>query len=146
MPVLAKKYTVMRGTGNLIAITSTCAVLLSEPMYQSTTAAATQTNHEPSRCVQVLAKEYTAMREAGLELEGGYTPPITYITVLKRHRARLFPGEDAVNDGKGNVRPGTCVDAGVSLACGFDFYLNAHAGIQARLQYLPSLCVYVLCS
>ena len=90
-------------------------------------------------CVQVLASEYTAIREAGLELEGGYTPPITYITVLKRHRARLFPTDDASNDGKGNVRPGTCVDSGIALAFGFDFYLNAHAGIQVPL--LPSpLC------
>lgn len=88
---------------------------------------------------QVLAKEYTAIREAGLELEGGYTPPITYITVLKRHRARLFPTDDATNDGAGNVRPGTCVDSGVSLACGFDFYLSAHKGIQVR----PAIKLFV---
>jgi eukaryotic translation initiation factor 2C len=84
--------------------------------------------------MQVLAKEYTAIREAGLELEAGYTPPITYVTVLKRHRARLFPTDENTNDGSGNVRPGTCVDAGIALASGFDFYLNSHKGIQGTVK------------
>jgi eukaryotic translation initiation factor 2C len=82
----------------------------------------------------VLAREYTAIREAGLELEKGYTPPITYVTVLKRHRARLFPTDESANDGSGNVRPGTCVDTGISLASGFDFYLNSHKGIQGTVK------------
>jgi eukaryotic translation initiation factor 2C len=84
--------------------------------------------------LQVLAREYTAVREAGLELEAGYAPPITYITVLKRHRARIFPMDASSDDGKGNVRPGTCVDSGISLASGFDFYLNSHQGIQGTVK------------
>lgn len=85
-------------------------------------------------CMQVLAKEYTAIRNAGLALEDGYTPPITYITVLKRHRARLFPTAPDADDGGGNVRPGVCVDVGISLASGFDFYLSSHKGIQGTVK------------
>lgn len=84
--------------------------------------------------MQVLAKEYTAIRRAGLALEDGYTPPITYMTVLKRHRARLFPTGPEADDGGGNVRPGVCVDTGISLASGFDFYLNSHKGIQGTVK------------
>lgn len=84
--------------------------------------------------MQVLAQEYTAIRKAGLELEDGYTPPITYITVLKRHNARLFPIQPDADDGAGNVRPGVCVDQGITLANGFDFYLNSHKGIQGTVK------------
>jgi hypothetical protein len=38
------------------------------------------------------------------------------VTVLKRHRARLFPKEADSDDGGGNVRPGVCVDTGIALA------------------------------
>lgn len=82
----------------------------------------------------MLAQEYTAVRKAGLELEDGYTPPITYITVLKRHNARLFPASPEGDDGSGNVRPGMCVDSGITLANGFDFYLNSHKGIQGTVK------------
>lgn len=84
--------------------------------------------------MQVLAQEYTAIRKAGLDLEEGYTPPITYITVLKRHNARLFPTNADADDGGGNVRPGVCVDSGITLANGFDFYLNSHKGIQGTVR------------
>ena len=84
--------------------------------------------------LQVLAKEYRAVRLAGLQLSDNYTPPITYVTVLKRHNARLFPHDRAADDGKGNVKPGLCVDKGVTLANGFDFYLNSHKGIQGTVK------------
>ena len=75
------------------------------------------------------------MRTAGLALSDGYTPPITYVTVLKRHNARLFPTPGSpCDDGSGNVKPGTCVDQGITLAHGFDFYLNSHKGIQGTVK------------
>ena len=82
----------------------------------------------------MLAKEYNAVRGAGLQLSEGYTPPITYVTVLKRHNARFFPLDREADDGKGNVKPGLCVDLGISLAQGFDFYLNSHKGIQGTVK------------
>jgi eukaryotic translation initiation factor 2C len=84
--------------------------------------------------LQLLVKEYNAIREAGLELEDGYTPPITFITVLKRHRARFFPSSDEANDGGGNVKPGMCIDTSVTLPTGFDFYINSHKGIQGTVK------------
>jgi eukaryotic translation initiation factor 2C len=84
--------------------------------------------------MQVLAKEYNAVRAAGLALSENYTPPITYITVLKRHNARLFPGSPDAVDLNGNVKPGVCVDQGITLAHGFDFYLNSHKGIQGTVK------------
>ena len=83
--------------------------------------------------MQVLAQEYTAIRKAGLELEEGYTPPITYITVLKRHNARLFPINPDADDGGGNVRPGMCVDQGITLANGFDSVSYTHLTLPTIL-------------
>lgn len=82
-------------------------------------------------------QEYNAIRAACREMgdpSAEYCPPITYLTVLKRHMARLFPGDALSRDNqKGNVKPGVCVDDGIVLRHGFDFYLNSHVGIQARL-------------
>ena len=52
----------------------------------------------------------------------------------KRHRARFFPKTEAADDGGGNVRPGMCVDQDVTLAVGYDFYLNSHKGIQGTVR------------
>ena len=83
-------------------------------------------------------QEYNAIRAACSELgdpNSGYCPPITYITVLKRHKARLFPGDDLSRDNKvGNVKPGVVVDDGIALKHGFDFYLNSHIGIQGTVK------------
>ncbi|KAG2434383.1 hypothetical protein HYH02_012396 [Chlamydomonas schloesseri] len=79
---------------------------------------------------QVLAEEYTALRRACSELEAGYRPAITFVVVQKRHNTRLLPADRAASDPKGNVVPGTVVDAGITAPDGFDFYLNSHAGLQ----------------
>ena len=85
-------------------------------------------------CLQLLLDEYKSIRAAGCALEEGYTPPITFITVQKRHRARFFPKGPDADDGGGNVRPGMCVDQDVTLALGYDFYLNSHKGIQGTVR------------
>ena len=87
---------------------------------------------------KIAVQEYNAIRQACREMgdpAAEYCPPITYITVLKRHKARLFPGDNASRDHiKGNVKPGTCVDDGIALRHGFDFYLNSHVGIQGTVK------------
>lgn len=84
--------------------------------------------------LQLLLNEYKAIRGATEVLEEGYTPPITFITVQKRHRTRFFPKGPDADDGSSNVRPGMCVDQDVTLAFGYDFYLNSHKGIQGTVK------------
>lgn len=59
-----------------------------------------------------------------------YAPPITFLTVQKRHQTRLFPARREEGDRSGNVVPGTVVDSGICHPYEFDFFLNAHAGLQ----------------
>ena len=44
-------------------------------------------------CLQVLASEMNAIRDACRSLEEGYEPGITFIVVQKRHHTRLFCAE-----------------------------------------------------
>lgn len=66
----------------------------------------------------------------------GYCPPITYITVLKRHKARLFPGDANSDDGKGNVKPGTCVDAASTSTLSNFLYVRStkHSILQLKVS------------
>eukprot|EP00092_Neocalanus_flemingeri_P072437 GFUD01089177.1.p1 GENE.GFUD01089177.1~~GFUD01089177.1.p1 ORF type:complete len:635 (+),score=195.98 GFUD01089177.1:285-1907(+) len=77
----------------------------------------------------VLAKELMAMREACMELEEGYQPPITYLVVQKRHHTRFFPS-DTNKYRNGNALAGTVVDQGINHPTEGDFYLLSHEGIQ----------------
>ncbi|KAJ3042407.1 eukaryotic translation initiation factor 2C, 2 [Rhizophlyctis rosea] len=58
-----------------------------------------------------------------------FEPKLTYVVAQRRHSARFFPlmGQ---GDRSGNVQAGTVVDTGVVHPTQFDFYLNAHAGLQ----------------
>jgi len=77
--------------------------------------------------------EYSAIRQACLDVAGadsGYAPPITICVVQKRHQTRLFCMDPRQADRSGNVPPGVVVDTGICHPHEFDFYLNAHAGLQ----------------
>uniref|UniRef100_A0A383VYD8 Piwi domain-containing protein n=1 Tax=Tetradesmus obliquus TaxID=3088 RepID=A0A383VYD8_TETOB len=78
----------------------------------------------------LVADEYEALRAACFELEEGYCPPITYVTVSRAHSTRLFPADRDNQDKSGNVLPGTVVDSGICHPSQFDFFLNSHAGLQ----------------
>ena len=70
----------------------------------------------------VLASELVSIRAACNELEDGYHPKITYITVQKRHHTRFFPADN--NKYKnGNALAGTVVDQGINHPMEGDFYL-----------------------
>ncbi|GMH33186.1 hypothetical protein BSKO_01020 [Bryopsis sp. KO-2023] len=80
---------------------------------------------------KVLQYEYAQMREGCKEMgdaRADYCPPITFVTVQKRHHTRMFPQGDAHRSG--NVMPGTIVDTKISSPTGFDFYLCSQAGLQ----------------
>lgn len=80
---------------------------------------------------QVQQFELAALRAACSELEPGYEPGITFLTVQKRHQTRFRPKDLRDGCGKaGNVPPGTVVDTTVTHPVDFDFFLCSHFGIQ----------------
>ncbi|KAJ7152962.1 argonaute-like protein [Mycena filopes] len=59
-----------------------------------------------------------------------YRPLLSIVICGKRHHARFYPTSSDLADRNGNTRPGTVVDKGVTAVFDFDFYLQAHAGLQ----------------
>jgi hypothetical protein len=70
-----------------------------------------------------------------------YRPLLTIIICGKRHHVRNWPG-DASADKNGNTRPGTVVDQGITAVFDFDFYLQAHSGIQGHVKPTHYTVVY----
>ncbi|KAG8683770.1 hypothetical protein FRC11_013096 [Ceratobasidium sp. 423] len=62
-----------------------------------------------------------------------YKPKLTILIAGKRHHTRFFPTRNEDAD-KGNCRPGTVVDRGVTSVYDFDFYLQSHAGLQGTTR------------
>ncbi|QRV95662.1 protein argonaute 5 [Ceratobasidium sp. AG-Ba] len=62
-----------------------------------------------------------------------YNPKLTILIAGKRHHTRFFPTKDEDAD-KGNSKPGTVVDRGVTGVYDFDFYLQAHSGLQGTTR------------
>ncbi|EAU83532.1 QDE2 protein [Coprinopsis cinerea okayama7 len=88
---------------------------------------------------QVLERELVQIREACKKLSTKerkvqYKPSITIIICGKRHRAEFFSTNSQYADRNGNTRPGTVVDRGITGVFDFDFYLQAHAGIQGSVK------------
>jgi len=71
-----------------------------------------------------------------------YRPKLTIIICGKRHHARFFPTAAANADKNGNTRPGTVVDKGVTDVFGFDFYLQAHAGLKGTVRPTHYTIIY----
>jgi len=71
-----------------------------------------------------------------------YRPKLTIIICGKRHHARFFPTDGANADRNGNTRPGTVVDKGITEVFRFDFYLQAHAGLQGTVRPTHYTVVY----
>jgi eukaryotic translation initiation factor 2C len=90
----------------------------------------------------VLAHELNAIKKACLDLEDGYLPAVTFITVQKRHSTRLFPVGATGSDRSGNVLPGTVVDSGITHPYAFDFFLVSHAGIQGTSRPVHYYVLY----
>ncbi|OAX43740.1 Piwi-domain-containing protein [Rhizopogon vinicolor AM-OR11-026] len=63
-----------------------------------------------------------------------YRPKLTIVICGKRHHTRFYPTErkDAAHDG--NPKPGTVVDRGVTAVYDFDFFLQAHGGLQGTTR------------
>ncbi|KAF8063268.1 argonaute-like protein [Lyophyllum atratum] len=71
-----------------------------------------------------------------------YRPQLSIVICGKRHHARFYPTNSANADRNGNTRPGTVVDKGVTAVFDFDFYLQAHAGLQGSVKATHYTVVY----
>ncbi|KIJ17922.1 hypothetical protein PAXINDRAFT_167846 [Paxillus involutus ATCC 200175] len=71
-----------------------------------------------------------------------YRPLLTIVICGKRHHARAWPTNAQLADKKGNTRPGTVCDQGITSVFDFDFYLQAHAGLQGHVKPTHYTVVY----
>ena len=97
-----------------------------------------------SQYTAVLEKEYPKIAAA---CRSSYPPAdlpsITIIVCGKRHHTRFYPTAEQHSDltttqgkwAKGNPKPGTVVDRGITIEQGFDFFLQAHAALQGTVSY-----------
>ncbi|KIY33612.1 argonaute [Cryptococcus gattii E566] len=79
-------------------------------------------------------QELQSIKKACKALGGNYNPKVTFVICAKRHAMRFFAASDADRDRTGNLPPGTVVDKGVTSPHNFDFYLQAHAGLQGTAK------------
>lgn len=71
------------------------------------------------------------MRKAFDKVYGTEKKPLLTITICgKRHHARFYPMNNDEASRNGNTKPGTIVDKGVTDVFRFDYYLQAHNGLQ----------------
>ncbi|KAJ4387602.1 hypothetical protein N0V93_008198 [Gnomoniopsis smithogilvyi] len=81
----------------------------------------------------VLEKELPLLRQACKEMyQAGMEPKLTIIIVGKRHHTRFYPIQDKDMDpkGRGNLKPGTVVDRGITEEGVWDFFLQSHNVLQ----------------
>ncbi|KAG2034653.1 Piwi domain-containing protein [Suillus americanus] len=92
----------------------------------------------------VLEEELPKMLEAFKRVpqKKPYRPLLTIIICGKRHHAKFWPTDSRFADRNGNTRPGTVVDRGITAVFDFDFYLQAHAGLQGHVKATHYTVVY----
>ncbi|KAF8269712.1 Piwi domain-containing protein [Lactarius quietus] len=71
-----------------------------------------------------------------------YRPVLSIVICGKRHHARFFATNSEHADKNGNTLPGTVVDKGVTSVADFDFYLQAHAGLQGSVKSTHYVVLY----
>jgi len=85
----------------------------------------------------VVAEELPAIQRACVKFnkpQSPYKPKLTIVICGKRHHTRFYPTEEANADQNGNPRPGTVVDRGITSIYNFDFFLQAHGGLQGTTR------------
>ncbi|KAG6810227.1 hypothetical protein H0H92_012816 [Tricholoma furcatifolium] len=76
------------------------------------------------------------------ERKSKYRPQLSIVICGKRHHARFYSTDSQHADRNGNTRPGTVVDKGVTAVFDFDFYLQAHAGLQGTVKATHYTVIY----
>ena len=85
----------------------------------------------------VLEQELPGFHQAFKELYGAQNkwPKMAIIIVSKRHHTRFYPQRsDQANERTWNPKAGTVVDRGVTDAYLYDFFLQAHNGLQGTAR------------
>ncbi|KAL1748422.1 Piwi domain-containing protein [Schizophyllum fasciatum] len=85
----------------------------------------------------VVAEEMPEIKAAFKKFDtaaGPYNPKLTIVICGKRHHTRFYPTDSNGADGKGNPKAGTVVDRGVTAIYEFDFFLQAHGGLQGTTK------------
>ncbi|KAI0705527.1 argonaute-like protein [Earliella scabrosa] len=84
----------------------------------------------------VVREEMPKMREAFRRVAAGraYSPKLTIVVCGKRHHTRFFPMDPQHAAQDGNPKPGTVVDRGATAVYEYDFYLQAHGGLQGTTR------------
>jgi eukaryotic translation initiation factor 2C len=92
-----------------------------------------------------LSEELVHILDAFKKLEDGgkpYRPTLSIVICGKRHNARFHPTQASDATQNGNTLPGTVVDKGVTAVYDFDFYLQAHAGLQGTVRPTHYTVIY----
>ncbi|KAH6647987.1 ribonuclease H-like domain-containing protein [Truncatella angustata] len=86
-----------------------------------------------SQFMQVLDKELPYIRAACRKL-CKQQPKIALIVSVKRHQTRFYPTDANNMTSSRNIKNGTVVDRGVTLARVWDFFLTAHTALQGTAR------------
>ncbi|BEJ14915.1 hypothetical protein CspHIS471_0406820 [Cutaneotrichosporon sp. HIS471] len=83
----------------------------------------------------VTKMEVEAVKKAAASFgDPKYRPKITFVVCAKRHNMRFFSMNQNDQDKNGNLKAGFVVDQRVTHPFTFDFYLQAHAGLQGTAR------------
>ncbi|KAJ1971850.1 hypothetical protein H4R33_007142, partial [Dimargaris cristalligena] len=77
----------------------------------------------------VLTHELGAIKKAAASFYKN-SVPVTFVTCQKRHHIRFMPAQANRADRSGNCPAGTVVDRDITHPKEFDFFLQAHGGLQ----------------
>lgn len=91
---------------------------------------------------QILEREVPKIRQAYKEVFPSTLLKITLVVAIKRHTTRFFPKSPRDGDSKGNIKPGTVVDNGVTQPKYWEFFLAAHSALKGTAK--PTRYVVVL--
>ncbi|KAG5925560.1 hypothetical protein E4U42_004185 [Claviceps africana] len=84
---------------------------------------------------QVIDQELPMMREAcRLMYTTKKQPKLSIVVSVKRHQTRFYPTDLNEMSRSGNIKNGTVVDRGVTLASYWDFFLTAHDALQGTAR------------
>ncbi|EFZ02610.1 Piwi, PAZ and DUF1785 domain protein [Metarhizium robertsii] len=84
---------------------------------------------------QVIDQELPMIRDACRQTyQSGKQPKISIIVSVKRHQTRFYPTNTEDMSRSGNVKNGTVVDRGITLAPYWDFFLTAHEALQGTAR------------
>ncbi|KAG8827956.1 hypothetical protein FRC17_007662 [Serendipita sp. 399] len=91
----------------------------------------------------VLVEELPQIQKAFEKVyKTGKKPQLMICICGKRHHARFYPTDPQNTSRNGNTKPGTVVDKGIGDVYRFDFYLQAHAGLQGTVKATHYTVVY----